>query len=121
MDVAGAPCIVSRITFTGDLGFEIWMEPSYQRNVYLKIKTAGEEFKITDFGTRALLSMRLEKNFPTWGHELRPIYGPFECSLDRFVKLDKNKFVGSTAAREEMDNGPNLKRVSLKNVLSLWN
>ena len=113
MDVAGAPCIVSRITFTGDLGFEIWMEPSYQRNVYLKIKAAGEEFKITDFGTRALLSMRLEKNFPTWGHELRPIYGPFECSLDRFVKLDKNKFVGSTAAREELDNGPNLKRVSL--------
>ena len=112
MDVAGAPCIVSRITFTGDLGYEIWMEPSYQRKVYLSLKSAGKDFKIIDFGTRALLSMRLEKNFPTWGHELRPIYGPYECSLDRFIKLDKNIFIGSDAARKEMENGPNLKRVS---------
>ena len=113
MDVAGAPCIVSRITFTGSLGFEIWMEPSFQRKVYKEIKSAGEEYGIVDFGTRALLSMRLEKNFPTWGHELRPIYGPFECSLDRFVKLDKNKFIGSDAARNEKENLPALKRVSL--------
>ena len=112
MDVSGAPCIVSRITFTGDLGYEIWMEPSYQRKVYLSLKSAGEDFKIIDFGTRALLSMRLEKNFPTWGHELRPIYGPYECSLDRFIKLDKNMFIGSDAARQEKENGPNLKRVS---------
>ena len=60
MDVAGAPCIVSRITFTGSLGFEIWMEPSFQRKVYKEIKSAGEEYGIVDFGTRAL-SMRLEK------------------------------------------------------------
>ena len=57
--------------------------------------------------------MRLEKNFPTWGHELRPVYGPYECSLDRFVKLDKNKFIGSDAARNEKENLPALKRVSL--------
>jgi len=112
MDVSGAPCIVNRITFTGDLGYEIWMEPSYQRKVYLSLKAAGEEFNIIDFGTRALLSMRLEKNFPTWGHELRPIYGPYESSLDRFIKLDKNTFIGSNAARMENQNGPNLKRVS---------
>ena len=112
MDVSGAPCIVNRITFTGDLGYEIWMEPSYQRNVYLSLKAAGEEFDIIDFGTRALLSMRLEKNFPTWGHELRPIYGPYEGSLDRFIKLDKNTFIGSNAARMENQNGPKLKRVS---------
>ena len=112
MDVSGAPCIVNRITFTGDLGFEIWMEPSYQRLVYNSIKLSGQKYGIVDFGVRALLSMRLEKNFPTWGRELRPIYGPFECNLDRFIKLDKNIFIGSDAARLEKENGPKLRRVS---------
>ena len=78
MAVGGAPCMVNRITYTGDLGYEIWMQPAYQRLVYKAIKEAGEEFGIVDFGMRALLSMRLEKNFPTWFRELRPIYGPFE-------------------------------------------
>jgi hypothetical protein len=41
MDVAGAPCMVNRITYTGDLGYEIWMKPSFQRRVYLAIKEAG--------------------------------------------------------------------------------
>ena len=112
MDVSGAPCIVNRITFTGDLGFEIWMEPSYQRLVYNSIKLSGQKDGIVDFGVRALLSMRLEKNFPTWGRELRPIYGPFECNLDRFIKLDKNIFIGSDAVRLEKENGPKLRRVS---------
>ena len=78
MAVGGAPCMVNRITYTGDLGYEIWMQPAYQRLVYHAIKEAGAEFGIVDFGMRALLSMRLEKNFPTWFRELRPIYGPFE-------------------------------------------
>ena len=78
MEVGGAPCMVNRITYTGDLGYEIWMQPAYQRLVYEAIKDAGAEFGIVDFGMRALLSMRLEKNFPTWFRELRPIYGPFE-------------------------------------------
>jgi glycine cleavage system aminomethyltransferase T len=82
-------------------------------SVYLAIKEAGEEFGIADFGMRALLSMRLEKNFPTWGHELRPIYGPFEGAMDRFVKLDKNDFIGREQAAKEKADGPKLRRVSL--------
>ncbi|MAZ15089.1 MAG: glycine cleavage system protein T [Ahrensia sp.] len=113
MAVAGAPCMVNRITYTGDLGYEIWMAPAYERKVYLAIKAAGEEFGIADFGMRALLSMRLEKNFPTWGHELRPIYGPFEGAMDRFVKLEKNDFVGREAAAKEKADGPKLRRVSM--------
>ncbi|MEM7291332.1 MAG: aminomethyltransferase family protein, partial [Pseudomonadota bacterium] len=112
MDIAGAPCIVNRITFTGDLGYEIWMAPAYQRSVYRAIKQAGSEFDIRDFGVRALLSMRLEKNFPTWANELRPIYGPFEADLGRFVKLDKGNFIGKDAAQAEFDAGPERKRVS---------
>jgi hypothetical protein len=104
--------MVNRITYTGDLGYEIWMEPAYQRQVYDGIKQAGAEFGIVDFGMRALLSMRLEKNFPTWFRELRPIYGPFEGAMDRFVKLDKNDFIGREAAAKEQADGPKLRRVS---------
>jgi dimethylglycine dehydrogenase len=112
MAVAGAPCMVNRITYTGDLGYEIWMAPAYQRLVYAAIKEAGKEFGIVDFGMRALLSMRLEKNFPTWFRELRPIYGPFEGAMDRFIKLEKNDFIGREAAAREQAAGPKLRRVS---------
>ncbi|MER8773508.1 MULTISPECIES: FAD-dependent oxidoreductase [unclassified Mesorhizobium] len=112
MAVGGAPCMVNRITYTGDLGYEIWMAPAYQRLVYKAINEAGEEFGLVDFGMRALLSMRLEKNFPTWFRELRPIYGPFEGSMDRFIKLEKNDFIGREAAAKEQAAGPKLRRVS---------
>lgn len=113
MDVAGAPCMVNRISYSGDLGYEIWMKPAAQRRVYGAIKAAGEAFGIVDFGMRALLSMRLEKNFPTWFAELRPIYGPFEGGMERFVKLQKPDFIGRAAALRERDAGPRLRRVSL--------
>ncbi|MGY6707246.1 MAG: GcvT family protein [Rhizobiaceae bacterium] len=112
MAVGGAPAIVNRISYTGDLGYEIWMQPAYERLVYAAIKKAGEKHDIVDFGMRALLSMRLEKNFPTWFRELRPIYGPFEGTMDRFVKLEKNDFVGREAAAAEHAAGPKLRRVS---------
>ncbi len=112
MAVAGAPCMVNRLTYTGDLGYEIWMPPAYQRLVYTALKEAGAEFGIVDFGMRALLSMRLEKNFPTWFRELRPIYGPFEGAMERFVKLDKGDFIGREAAKREEREGPRLRRVS---------
>ncbi len=112
MDIGGAPTMVNRITYSGDLGYEIWMEPAYQRRVYLAIKEAGAEFGIVDFGMRALLSMRLEKNFPTWFRELRPIYGVFEGGMERFIKLSKNDFIGREAAAREKAEGPKLMRVS---------
>ena len=112
MDVAGCPARVNRISYTGDLGYEIWMEPCYLRSVYQALKAAGAAYDIRDFGMRALLSMRLEKNFPTWAAELRPIYGPFEGGMERFVKLEKNDFIGREAAAREAAEGPRLRRVS---------
>ena len=112
MDVGGAPCMVNRISYTGDLGYEIWMAPAYERRVYHAVKAAGRDLGIVDFGMRALLSMRLEKGFPTWFRELRPIYGPSEAALERFVKLEKNDFVGREAAAHEQAQGPRLRRVS---------
>ena len=113
IDVNGAPAIVNRLTYAGDLGYELWMEPAYQRKIYEGIKAAGEEFGIVDFGMRALLSMRLEKNFPTWFRELRPIYGPFEGGMDRWVKMAKPDFIGKAAAAKQLaEGGGKLRRVS---------
>jgi len=112
-DVAGCPCMINRISYTGDLGYEIWMEPTYERRVYLALKDSGANYDIKDFGMRALLSMRLEKNFPSWFAELRPIYGPHTADMGRFVKLSKNDFIGRDQAQKEFDEGSVLKRVSL--------
>ena len=72
---------------------------------------AGEEFGIRPFGSRALLSLAREKNFGTWAREFRPIYGPFEADLGRFVDLTKNEFIGRAGAAAEMA-APKRTRVS---------
>ena len=85
MEVAHCPALINRVTYTGDLGYEIWVTPEYQRRLYQEIMRAGAAHGIVNFGMRALLCMRLEKNFPTWFRELRPIYGGFEAGMDHFV------------------------------------
>jgi len=112
MDVGNVPTMVNRLTYAGDLGYEIWVAPEYQRRLYEAIMEAGRGFGIVHFGMRALLSLRLEKNFPTWYRELRPIYGPFEAGLDRFVDFGKGDFIGREAALAEQANGGKLRRVS---------
>ena len=112
IDVGGVPARVNRISYTGDLGYEIWVEPCYLRSLYRAVQAAGAPHGLADFGMRALLSMRLEKNWPTWFAELRPIYGAFEGGMERFVKLSKD-FIGRDAAAREAEAGPRLRRVSL--------
>ncbi|WP_373504579.1 FAD-dependent oxidoreductase [Aestuariivirga sp.] len=113
MDIANCPALINRVTYTGDLGYEIWVAPDYQRRLYEKIMQAGAAHDIVNFGMRALLAMRLEKNFPTWYRELRPIYGGFEAGMDRFIDLTKNDFIGRDKAMEEKASGGTLRRVSM--------
>ena len=54
IDIGMAPCLVGRVSYTGDLGYEIWMAPEYQRHVFETLMEAGEEFGIGLFGSRAL-------------------------------------------------------------------
>jgi len=58
--------------------------------------------------------MRIEKNFGTWAREYRPIYGPFEAGLGRFVDLKKGEFIGRSAAAEEKESGGSLRLVGFK-------
>ena len=112
LDIANVPAMINRLTYTGDLGYEIWVEPEYLRRLYAAIRHAGGDLGLMNFGMRALLSLRLEKNFPTWYRELRPIYGPFEAALDRFVDLSKEEFIGREAALREKASGGKLRRVT---------
>jgi dimethylglycine dehydrogenase len=102
MDIGMAPCLVGRVSYTGDLGYEIWVAPEYQRAAFQALMAAGEEFGIGLFGSRALNALRLEKNYGSWAREYRPIYGPLEAGLDRFVAYGKEAdFIGKTGALAE--------------------
>jgi dimethylglycine dehydrogenase len=110
MDVGLAPCLVGRVSYTGDLGYELWIEPEYQRSVFNTVVTAGEQFGLGLFGSRALNALRLEKNYASWAREYRPIYGPLEAGLDRFVAYNKEAdFIGKKAALEERRQGGRLR------------
>ena len=90
--------VVLRISFTGELGYEMFFPPEYQRALLAAIEEAGEDLGLRLVGSRALASLRIEKSFPSWGAELSPDYSPFDAGLSRFVKLDKADFVGRDAA-----------------------
>jgi dimethylglycine dehydrogenase len=112
IDVGMIPALVGRISFSGDLGYEIWVTSEYQRALYELLVAAGAEQGLRCFGGRALNTLRLEKSFGTWAREYRPIYGPYEAGLGRFVDLNKGDFVGRAAALEERDGGGALRLVT---------
>jgi dimethylglycine dehydrogenase len=112
LDVGMIPAYVGRISFTGELGYEFWVTSDYQRALYDLLKNAGREFGIRSFGGRALNSLRIEKSFGTWAREYRPIYGPLEAGLGRFVDFKKDDFIGRTAALDEKAQGGALRLMS---------
>ncbi len=113
IDVGMIPALVGRVSFTGEQGYEMWVTPEYLRSLYDLMHDAGKAHGLRNFGGRALNSLRLEKSFGNWAREFRPIYGPFEAGLDRFVHLDKADFVGKAAAAAEKAGGGVRKLVTL--------
>ncbi len=104
VDLGMVPALVARISYAGDLGYELWVAPEYQRMLFDRLMAAGEEFGIRLFGFRALMSLRLEKNYGTWFREYRPIYTPLEGGIDRYIKLDHD-FIGRAAHEAELAAG----------------
>jgi dimethylglycine dehydrogenase len=112
IDLGWIPARVGRLTYSGDLGYEIWVAPEYQRLLFDRVMEAGEEFGIRLFGFRALMSLRLEKSFGTWFREYRPIYTPLEAGILHYIKLDHD-FIGRAAYEDELKNGPARRLVTL--------
>ena len=100
MFVAGVPAIVNRISFTGELGYEIYVAPHFQLKLYEDLTKAGKEFNIKPFGGRALMSMRLEKNWGAWTLDYRPDFTAKETGLDVFINWDKD-FIGKDSAQKD--------------------
>ena len=67
MHVGAAPVRALRVSYVGELGYELHHPVEYQRHIYDRLLEAGEELGLIDFGFRALESMRLEKAFRLWG------------------------------------------------------
>ena len=105
LDIGMIPAWVGRMTYTGDLGYEIWVAPEHQRALFDLLWDAGRPFGMGLYGFRALMSMRMEKMFGTWFREYRPIYTPLEAKMDRSLKLD-HEFIGREAVEAEMAAGP---------------
>lgn len=114
MEVGGVPSLVGRVSFTGELGYEIYCTGDYQLALYEAILAAGQDLGVRPFGGRALMSLRLEKNYGVWSTDFRPDFTVGEAGLDSFVYFDKPvDFVGKAAALEERARGPRRQRVNL--------
>jgi dimethylglycine dehydrogenase len=112
IDLGWIPARVGRLTYSGDLGYEMWVAPEYQRLLFDRVMEAGDEFGIRLFGFRALMSLRLEKSFGTWFREYRPIYTPLEAGILHYIKLDHD-FVGRSAYEAELKSGPARRLVTM--------
>ncbi|HET8785666.1 MAG TPA: glycine cleavage T C-terminal barrel domain-containing protein, partial [Candidatus Limnocylindrales bacterium] len=107
---SAAEVLATRLSYAGELGWELTVRPSDAEAVWDAIAGAGRTHGLEPIGYRALESLRLEKGFRYFGAELTPRETPFEAGMDRFVRLDKpGGFVGRDAlvARRQTDpDGP---------------
>ena len=104
--VAGIDTVALRVSFTGDLGWELHVEEDQQLALFDALMEAGADLDVRPVGSRALLSMRVEKGYGSWGREYSPEYWPQEVGLDRLIKLDKPEFLGREAYLKLKDRPP---------------
>jgi len=105
--VGQVDCIVQRVSYTGDLGFEIFCDPMDQRQLWSTLWNAGAPFGMRPFGMRAMMSLRLDRYFGSWMREFSPDYTAAETGMDRFISWKKNvDFVGRAVAEAERATPP---------------
>lgn len=88
--VAGVDVVALRVSFTGDLGWELHCKAADQVELYGALLKAGTEVGAGPVGSRALMSLRVEKGYGSWSREYSPEYWPQEVRLDRLIKTDKD-------------------------------
>ena len=110
--VGGVPAILNRISFSGELGYEIYVAPQFQLKLFEEIESHGKELSLKLYGARALMSLRLEKNWGAWTLDYRPDFTAAESGLDIFINWDKD-FIGKEASLNEKKNGVKKKLVTM--------
>lgn len=101
MTVAGVDLIALRVSFTGDLGWELHCRQTDQTRLYTALLDAARPFGAGPIGSRALGSLRIEKGYGSWGRDYSPEYWPHECGLKELVHPEKD-FLNRAACLQNM-------------------
>jgi len=110
--VCGVPVTLLRLSFSGELGFEIYCAPQYLMRLWEGLEEAGADLGLQPYGARAMMSLRLEKGWGVWGMDFRPDYTAAMSGLDAFIDWEKD-FVGKAAAMVERVEGPKDRLVTM--------
>lgn len=105
IDIAGARVLALRVSYTGELGWELHAPNEDMPRVYDALFAAGSAHGLRHFGLYALDSLRIDKCYRGWKSDFDSSLSPFEASLDRFVDMDKPRFVGRGALVAERARG----------------
>ncbi len=103
--VASVDCVAIRVSFTGDLGWELHCADGDQITLYTALLDAAQALGGGPVGARALMSLRLEKGYGSWGRDYSPEYWPQECGLDGLIKRDKD-FMNKDSWLQIADHAP---------------
>ena len=112
--VAMAPVNAMRVSYVGELGWELHHPIEYQNRIFDALFTAGGDLGLQPFGIRAMDSMRLEKSYRMIGTELSIEYSAYESAMERFVKPDKGDFLGREALLKRQREGSGHRLVTLE-------
>ena len=104
-DLAGIDVKMLRVSFTGDLGWEVYCNTADQKALYTALLETGKEFGVGPVGSRALMAMRVEKGYGSWSREYSPEYWPHEQGMDRLCKMDKD-FLNKAALQAVLAQEP---------------
>jgi dimethylglycine dehydrogenase len=104
--LGGVDVVAIRVSFTGDLGWELHCGAEDQVKLYRALLTAGQAHGAGPVGSRALMSLRVEKGYGSWSREYSPEYWPQETTLDRLIKMDKGPFLNREAYSAIAGNAP---------------
>ncbi|MDP5336919.1 MAG: FAD-dependent oxidoreductase [Paracoccaceae bacterium] len=109
-----APAVVMGVSFSGELAYEIHVPNASLFAAYFALREAGRAHGLKLFGARAIDSMRMEKGFLHWKADLITEFDPFETGLSRFVKLDKQDFIGKAVLLKRQAAEPQSRLVTLR-------
>jgi 4-methylaminobutanoate oxidase (formaldehyde-forming) len=112
--VGSVPCLALRVTYVGELGWELYCRSEFGLALWDTLWEAGGEQGLVAGGYKAIDSLRLEKGYRVWGADITPEDTPFEAGLDFAVKLDKGGFVGRDALADAPDPERRLRCLTLE-------